>query len=100
MQHSAPSPAPANAAPRDRIQMFLLACGIIAPLIYAGSDLVAGSRWQGYSFTDQTISELNAIGSPTRAITVVMGLAGYVLLIAFGTGVWRSARGDRRLRTL
>jgi len=36
----------------------LLASGIAAPLLYAVADLVAGTRWQGYSFRDQTISEL------------------------------------------
>jgi hypothetical protein len=47
----------------------LLACGIVAPLVYLASDVIAGMRWKGYSFRDQTISELNAIGAPTRALT-------------------------------
>lgn len=75
----------------------LLACGIVAPLVYLASDVIAGMRWEGYSFRDQTISELNAIGAPTRALTIVLGLAGYTFLIAFGVGVWRSAAVNRRL---
>jgi hypothetical protein len=78
----------------------LLACGIVAPLLYTMSDVSAGILWEGYSFRDQTISELNAIGSPTRPLTIVLGLAGYAFLIAFGAGVWRSARGNRRLRVV
>jgi hypothetical protein len=76
----------------------LLACGIVAPLVYLASDVIAGMRWDGYSFRDQTISELNAIGAPTRALTIALGLAGYTFMVAFGLGVWRSAAVNRRLR--
>jgi hypothetical protein len=103
--------APTEAAPASRprrgetieqeaaaVTTLLLACGIVAPLVYLASDVIAGMRWEGYSFRDQTISELNAIGSPTRALTIALGLAGYTVLIGFGVGVWRSARLNRRLR--
>jgi hypothetical protein len=76
----------------------LLACGIVAPLVYLASDVIAGLSWEGYSFRDQTISELNAIGAPTRTLTIALGLAGYSVLIAFGVGVWRSAAVNRKLR--
>lgn len=83
---------------RGTAQKALLACGMVAPLVYLASDVIAGMRWDGYSFRDQTISELNAIGSPTRTLTIVLGLVSYAVLIAFGLGLWRSARADRRLR--
>src|SRR5918994_4074571 len=83
---------------RGVAQNALLACGIVAPLVYLASDVIAGIRWEGYSFRDQTISELNAIGSPTRGLTIALGLAGYTVLVAFGVGVWRSAPLNRRLR--
>jgi hypothetical protein len=76
----------------------LLVCGIIAPLVYLTADVVAGLRWDGYSFRDQTISELNALGAPTRRLTISLGLAGYSFLLAFGVGVWRSASRNRALR--
>lgn len=81
-------------------QLALLASGIVAPLLYVATDVIAGVRWEGYSFRDQTISELNAIGAPTRPLTITLGLAGYTLLVAFGVGVWRSAPGNRRLRVV
>lgn len=40
------------------LRKVLLASGIVAPLLYAVSDVVAGMRWEGYSSRDQTISEL------------------------------------------
>jgi hypothetical protein len=83
---------------RDFARKALLACGIFAPLVYLASDVIAGMRWEGYSFRDQTISELNALGAPTRALTIALGLAGYALLVAFGVGVWRSVAVNRRLR--
>src|SRR5512135_542050 len=40
----------------------------------------------------------NAIGAPTRTLSIVLGIMGYVVLVAFGVGVWRSAAGRRSLR--
>ena len=80
--------------------IFLLSCGIAAPLMYLASDAIAGLRWEGYSFRDQTISELNAIGAPTRTLTIFLGLAGYTLLLVFGVAVWKSASVHRRLRVV
>lgn len=76
----------------------LLASGILAPGLYAFADVVAGSLRSGYSFRDQTISELGAIGAPTRGLFSALILLSYVFLTAFGFGVWRSAAGSRRLR--
>jgi hypothetical protein len=78
----------------------LLGCGILSPVVYFASDVLASVRYHGYSYLHQTISELNAIGSPTRALTIVFGLATYVLLVAFGVGIWRLADGSGRLRGL
>jgi hypothetical protein len=88
---------------RDRertTQLALLPCGIIAPLLYIATDVIAAMQWEGYSFRDQTISELNANGSPTRPLTIALGLGGYTLLIGFGVGVWKSARENSRLRVV
>lgn len=76
----------------------LLACGIASPGLYAVADAVAGLRWQGYSFRDQTISELGAIGAPSRPLFAGLLLLSYALLIAFGVGVRRSADGRRRVQ--
>lgn len=91
----APPPAPPEVA---KLNVFLLSCGIIAPLTYVATDIFLALQWEGYSYRDQTISELNAIGAPTRTLSIVLGIMGYVVLVAFGVGVWRSAAGRRSLR--
>lgn len=51
-------------------------------------------RYPGYSYVDQTISELSAQGAPTRIFMMVLsGIPYTVLMLAFGVGVWRAARG-------
>lgn len=73
------------------LQRILLSCGIIAPLLYLGTDLIAGKLLTGYNFSAQSMSELGAAGSPTRPLVVAMTLAASALMIAFGAGVWLAA---------
>jgi len=77
-----------------------LYCGILSPFLYAVADALAGLQWQGYSFRDQVISELAAIGAPTRLLFSVLLAGVYLLLIAFGVGVWQSAGDRRKLRVV
>ncbi len=72
-------------------QKILLSCGIFAPLIYLGTDLLSGRLLKGYNFAAQSISELSAIGSPTRSLVVAFTIVADILMIAFGVGVWRIA---------
>ncbi len=73
----------------------LLICGIVSSLLYVSMDILAGMFWEGYSFTSQTISELSAIGAPTRPQWVPLGFVYDALLIAFGLDVW-IIDGDQR----
>ena len=74
-------------------QKILLVCGILSPVLYAVSDVLAGMQWEGYSFRDQTISELGAIGAPSRPLFGLLLLAVYGLMVAFGVGIWKAAGG-------
>lgn len=76
----------------------LLLCGVLSPLLYAAADALAGLRWEAYSFRDQTISELGAIGAPSRPLFATLLVVVYLLFTAFGVGVWKSAQTRRRLR--
>jgi hypothetical protein len=76
----------------------LVACGIASPVLLVAADILGTVRYAGYSFTAQSASELSAIGAPTRAFVLPLGLAGDVLLVAFGLGVWGLAGRKRAAR--
>ena len=54
--------------------------------------------FDGYSSASQTVSELSAIGTPTRALWVPLGFVYTFLIIAFGWGVKLSAHQNRSVR--
>lgn len=78
----------------------LLICGIISPLLFVVTDIIAGMQYAGYSFTSQAISELFAIGAPTSGLAVSLFTVSDVLLIAFALGVWMLANRNRTLRIM
>jgi hypothetical protein len=82
------------------VRKVLLALGIVGPLFYVATDILLATRWKGYSYTDQTVSELFAIGASTRPLAVLLMLTYGVLAIAFGLGVWASAGEKRALRVV
>src|SRR5512143_4169694 len=83
----------------DVVRRGLLACGVVSSLLYATLDLLAGLRYEGYSFYSQTISELGAIGAPKPAFLQPLFLTYVVLMVVFGVAVLREGmRGDNRLR--
>jgi hypothetical protein len=89
-----------GASKPDRVRTALLALGIVGPLFYVASDVLLATRWEGYSSLHQTVSELFAIGAPTRPLAVVLMVAYGALAIAFGVGVWQSADGKFALRVV
>lgn len=77
----------------------LLLCGLISSVLYVGADLVAAVRYPGYhSFTSQAISELAAVGAPTKGLVDPLFITYDILIIAFGLGVWTAAGRTRALR--
>jgi hypothetical protein len=89
-----------NADARAHAPVSLLACGIAAPLLYAGMLIWIPPLWPGYSSASQTVSELSAIGAPTRPLWVALALLYTLLVAAFGWGIWVSAQGGRSLRVV
>ena len=81
------------------LQKVLLICGIIASLLYGAIDILGGMVWHGYSFASQAISELTAIGAPTRQLLAPLYPIYSLLMIAFGLGVLILA-GQRRMLAL
>src|SRR5262245_57024970 len=82
---------------KPAILKVLLMCGIVAPILYAITDILAGTLYAGYSFTSQAISELFAIGAPTSQLVVPLFTMYDVFLVAFALGVWMSASRNRTL---
>ena len=75
----------------------LLLCGIASSLLYVAITVYVASQWQSYSSLSQTISELSAIGAPTRSLWVWL-VSPYTLLVTgFGCGVRMSERSNRVL---
>jgi hypothetical protein len=76
---------------------FLLVCGVLSSAVYLCADILGSLRWEGYSVANQTVSELNAIGAPSRDLVFWLFAAYNVLVIGFASGVWLSAgRADMR----
>jgi hypothetical membrane protein len=76
----------------------LLACGIAAAVLYFLGDLFVASQWPEYSYRDQAVSELSALGAPTRSLWNLVMAPYLPLFTLFAWAVWRAARGRRALR--
>lgn len=86
---------------RYRATLFLLACGILSPVLYAGTDILASMVYPGYSYRDQAVSELFAIGAPTSALVTPLFTLSSIALILFAIGAsWSSAAQARAVRTM
>jgi hypothetical protein len=78
----------------------LLVCGVASALLYVAMNVFVAIEWEGYSSASQTVSELSAIGAPTRQLWVLLSVPYSLLVAAFGWGIWESARRNRSLRVV
>ena len=74
---------------------FFIVCGILSTLFYFAIDAFGALSYPDYDYASQTISEMSAIGAPTRFVLAPFYLAYSLLLLAFAFGV-REAAGERR----
>lgn len=82
------------------LRRWLLACGVAAGMLYPMADIFVAARYPGYSYRDQAVSELFAIGAPTASLLVSLFSLSSALLLIFSAGIWMSADGRRQLRWL
>ena len=80
------------------VRKALLVCGILSSLLYVAMNVIGAMQYEGYSSISQSVSELFAIGAPSRPLWVLLGILYQVLMIAFGWGIWVSAGHNRPLR--
>ena len=85
---------------RRGLRKILLICGMVSPLLYIAMFLFIPALYEGYHPASQTVSELSAVGAPTRSLWFVLGTIYTLLIAAFGLGIRQSARQNRTLRTL
>ena len=72
--------------------------GIVSSLLYVAMTAGIALQWKDYSSASQTISELSAIGAPTRSVSVAFAALYTLLVTGFGWVVWQSAGRGRALR--
>jgi hypothetical protein len=58
--------------------------------------MIVGARFEGYSPISQTVSELSAIGAPTRLLWMLLGSVYDVLVVASGLGAGSQPRTNHR----
>lgn len=76
----------------------LLLSGTLSSLLYIATDILTGLALPGYSFFEHTVSELSAIGTPTRPYWTAMTFVVNPLLILFGLCVFKISQKHRALR--
>lgn len=82
------------------IRKGLIFCGICSSLLFIITDIIAGNLYNGYSFNEQAVSELFAIGAPTSHIVVPLFSICSILLLVFAIGIWILCKNNRRMHIL
>ncbi len=79
-----------------------LACGVISSLLYVISiDVIAALRYPDYhGYTSQMVSELMAVGAPTRTLLLWLFIPYNLLVFALAAGVWATAGRKRTTRRI
>lgn len=83
---------------RKKLHQFLLLCGIFSSIHYVVINIIVPMQYEGYRLASFTVSELSAIGAPTRPMWVFIVILYLLFFVAFGLGVWQSSTENRSLR--
>jgi len=89
------------AALRHRPQIskkVLLCCGLLSSIWYVAINLYVPTQYEYYSHATFTVSELSALGAPTRLLWVLVVIPYLLLFSAFGWGVLQAGRENCKLR--
>ena len=80
------------------LNKLLIICGILSSLRYLSINIIVPIQDPGYNVASQTVSELSAIGAPTRVLWNLLCPFYSLLIIPFGWGIWVSAGHNRKLQ--
>jgi len=95
---TAHSHAIAGSVEISAVRRWLLMCGIAGAALYPLADILASTRYPGFSYRDQAVSELFAIGAPTSTLVVTLFSISSTLLLLFAIGIWMSSNGRRLVK--
>ncbi|MFL5811037.1 MAG: DUF998 domain-containing protein [Flavisolibacter sp.] len=85
---------------KNMLRKAALVCGILSSIVYVFANIITVILYEGYSPVSQTVSELSAIGAPTRTLWVALMVVYTFFLVSFGWGITQSSGDNRRLRTV
>jgi hypothetical protein len=91
-------PGIARSTDKVAAHKWLLLCGILSSAWYVAINALVPLFYDGYSVANLTVSELSAVGSPTRIMWVLLVTLYTLLLAAFGWGILISSQDIRSLR--
>ena len=74
---------------KNQITKYFLIFGVLAVIFHIASDAICALSDPSYNYLDQTVSELSAIGAPTRNLWRILTFLISPLAIAFGIGIIR-----------
>jgi hypothetical protein len=81
------------------VKKALFLTGLLASVYYIAINIFVGLQYEGYSFASYTVSELSAIGAPTRMLWVMLMIIYTLLMIAFGWALVKQGEKGQRLHT-
>jgi hypothetical protein len=79
-------------------QKKFLLCGTLSSLLYIAMNIFVPMLYKDYNSASQTVSELSAVGAPTRTLWVLLGTVYTFLITAFGWSILKSSGENRYLR--
>jgi len=82
------------------LKKVLLAGGILSSLLYVAMNIFVAMQYPGYNSASYTVSELSAIGAPTRSLWTGWAFVYTFLVTAFGWGIFKSAGANRAVRIM
>ena len=80
------------------LRKIFLFCGILSSLLYVAINIYVPTQWPEYNSASQTVSELSAVGAPTRTLWMILCAPYSLMMLAFAWGVLKSAGERRALR--
>lgn len=78
----------------------LLVGGILSSLLYVAMNIFVAMQYPGYNSASYTVSELSAIGTPTRPLWTGWAFVYTFLVAAFGWGILKFTGTNRAIRIM